>query len=266
MTGDSGLEFTRTGQVARITINRPARGNALTTAMRPEIVRMWAEVRDNPAIRAVIVTGAGDRHFCTGVDVGDVAATGRATSGDGPARREIVWSPRHHDVWKPVICAVNGTVAGGGLHFVVDADIVVASRSAVFLDTHVSVGMVGAVENIGLIARVGLGEALRMTLCGRHHRLTAERAHTLGLVDELVAPGEQLAVAEEIAGQICQNSPAAVMRSKQLMWESLELPREEAIERGWASARAHWQHPDFVEGPRAFAERRDPAWAAPVLP
>lgn len=255
-----GLEYVKTGPVATITIDRPERGNALTPAMRPVITALWADVRDDPAVRAVVVTGRGDRHFCTGVDLDGVAATGTATSGDGPAAEEIVWSPHHQHLWKPVICAVNGLVAGAGLHFVVDADIVVADERATFMDTHVNVGMVGAVENVGLIARAGLGAALRMTLSGRHHRMSAARAHTLGLVDELAPAGQARAVAQEIAADIAENSPAAVAASKQALWTALELPRSEAIEHAWALARQHWAHPDFREGPRAFAEKREPRW------
>lgn len=257
-----GLEYVKDGPVATITIARPERGNALTPAMRPVITSLWADVRDDPAVRAVVVTGRGDRHFCTGVDLGGVAATGAATSGDGPAAEEIVWSPHHQHLWKPVICAVNGTVAGAGLHFVVDADIVVADERATFLDTHVDVGMVGAVENVGLVARAGLGAALRMTLCGRDYRMPAARAHALGLVDELAPAGQALAVAHGIAAGIARRSPAAVAASKRALWTSLELPRSEAIEHAWALAREHWSHPDFTEGPRAFAEKREPRWAA----
>jgi enoyl-CoA hydratase/carnithine racemase len=163
-------------------------------------------------------------------------------------------------VWKPVICAVNGTVASAGLHFVVDADIVVASNTAQFLDTHVNVGMVGAVENIGLAKRLPLGSALRMTLCGKAYRMSADRAYQLGLVDELAEPGELLACAEEIARQICANSPAAVSLSQQAVWSSVEMGYRDSLEYGWALLRMHWDHPDFKEGPKAFVERRDPVW------
>jgi enoyl-CoA hydratase/carnithine racemase len=220
----------------------------------------WADLRDDPAVRVIVVTGAGDRHFCTGVDVMEVAATGTTTAGDGRAHDEIVWSPLHNGVWKPVICAVNGLVAGGGLHFVADADIVVAAEHAALMDTHTSVGMVGAVENVGLARRMPLGSALRMTLMGRHYRMTAERAHQLGLVDEVVPSGEALASALEMARAIALNSPRAVALSKQAIWDSLGMSPADAAEHAWALARLHWRHPDFIEGPRAFAEKRSPAW------
>jgi enoyl-CoA hydratase/carnithine racemase len=259
-----GLRYETSGPIATITIDRPERGNALTSEMRPLITSYWRDARDDPSVRAIIVTGTGDKHFCTGVDVGAVAATGKVTSGPGPVRDEVVWTPRHHDVWKPVLCAVNGTVAGAGLHFVVDADIVVADERATFLDTHVNVGMVGAVENIGLRVRAGFGAAMRMTLQGRSYRMPAVRAYELGLVDELAPAGQALAVATAIATDIAANSPAAVVASKRAIVESLDLPLHEALERGWDRVRAQWEHPDFVEGPRAFAERRAPVWRDPT--
>src|SRR5262245_8987624 len=162
-----GLVYEKRDHIAYIRINRPERGNALHGSMVEPFKAIWAEVRDDPWIRCAIVTGTGDRHFCTGADLGAVAARGGVSTGLGPLSEEVHWSPRQNRVWKPTICAVNGMVAGAGFHFVVDADIVVAAEHAVFLDTHVNVGMVGAIENIGLAKRLPLGTALRMTLCGK---------------------------------------------------------------------------------------------------
>ena len=97
----------------------------------------------------------------------------------GPAEHIRLFYPQD-GLEKPVICAVNGLCVGGGLHFVVDSDVVVAAESAAFMDTHVNVGMVGAIENVGLAKRLPLGAALRMTLMGRHYRMTARRAYELG--------------------------------------------------------------------------------------
>ena len=255
-----GLVYEKRDHIAYIRLNRPERGNALHASMIEPIKAIWAEVREDPWIRCTIVTGTGDRHFCTGADLGAVAARGGVKAGKGPLAEEVHWSPRHNRVWKPTICAVNGLVAGAGFHFVVDSDIVVASDQAAFVDTHTNVGMVGAVENIGLAKRLPLGSALRLTLCGRHYRMPAERAYQLGLVDELAPPDKVMETAEEIAGQICKNSPAAVTLSMQAVWSSVEMGYTNALEYGWALLRMHWDHPDFKEGPRAFVEKRDPVW------
>lgn len=258
--------FEKRDHIAYITLNRPHKGNSLTGTMMPVMKQIWGEVRDDPWIRAAIVTGAGDRHFCTGADVDAVASRGGMSTGTGPLTDEVYWSPRQNRVWKPVICAANGLVAGAGLHFVVDADIVVAADTASFMDTHVNVGLVGAMENIGLAKRLPLGTALRMTLMGRDYRLPAGRAYQLGLVDELVAPDEVMDTAEQIASSIVKNSPAAVSLSQQAIWNSLEMGYTQACEYGWALLRMHWAHPDAKEGPRAFSERRPPNWTTPERP
>ncbi|WP_420881273.1 enoyl-CoA hydratase/isomerase family protein [Rhodococcus sp. (in: high G+C Gram-positive bacteria)] len=258
--------FEKRDHIAYITLNRPHKGNSLTGSMMPVMREVWGEVRDDPSIRAAIVTGAGERHFCTGADVDAVASRGGMSTGTGPLTDEVYWSPRQNRVWKPVICAANGLVAGAGLHFVVDADIVVASETVSFMDTHVNVGLVGAMENIGLAKRLPLGTALRMTLMGRDYRLPAQRAYQLGLVDELVAADQVMATAEEIAHSIVRNSPAAVSLSQQAIWNSLEMGYTQACEYGWALLRMHWGHPDSKEGPRAFSERREPRWTTATRP
>lgn len=258
--------FDKRDHIAYITLNRPHKGNSLTGTMMPVMKEVWGEVRDDPWIRAAIVTGAGDRHFCTGADVNVVASRGGMSTGTGPLTDEVYWSPRQNRVWKPVICAANGLVAGAGLHFVVDADIVVSADTAAFMDTHVNVGLVGAMENIGLAKRLPLGTALRMTLMGKDYRLPAERAYQLGLVDELVAPDKVMETAQEIARSIVKNSPAAVSLSQQAVWNSLEMGYTQACEYGWALLRLHWAHPDSKEGPRAFSERREPRWTTTPRP
>jgi enoyl-CoA hydratase/carnithine racemase len=255
-----GLLYEKIDHTAVITVNRPDAGNALTRQMRPALLAIWRDVMNDGGVRCVVITSTGERHFCSGTDLKDVAETGTIASGSGPLNEELIWSPLVMGVWKPVICAVNGLVAGGGLHFVVDSDIVVASENAAFLDTHTGVGMVGGVENIGLAHRINLGEVLRMTFCGKAYRVSAPRAYDLGLVTEVVAPDELMPRAMEIASQISRNSPRANLLSKQAIWHSLGRPLPEAMEHGWDVLRSHWSHPDFAEGPRAFVERREPKW------
>ena len=136
-----------------------------------------------------------------------------------------------------------------------------SSENAAFMDSHVNVGMVGALENIGLARRLPLGSALRMTLLGRDYRMPARRAYELGLVDELVpTPGEARDAAEAMARSLLKNSPQAMALSKRAVWGALEHGYSDAMEGGWSLLRSHWQHPDFIEGPRAFGEKREPRW------
>jgi E-phenylitaconyl-CoA hydratase len=249
------------GACLLIRLNRPERGNALVPSMREPVVEAWQRADSDPQVRVVVVTGTGTRHFCTGVDVTETARSGRTTTGEGSVAEEIVWSPLLAGVQVPVIAAVNGTVAGGGLHFVADADIVVAGEHVDFLDTHVSVGMVGGVENVSLTRRLPIGAVLRMTLEGREFRLGAQRAYELGLVDELCPSGTEVETALAIGERIARNSPEAVRLSKQAIWESIGLDHLAAAENGWRLVKGHRSHPDFVEGSRAFAERRPARWA-----
>lgn len=256
-----GLRYEKRDGVATITLDRPERGNALTAAMQPVVRAIWCDVRDDPAVRVAVVTASGEKHFCTGFEVGGDGGGDETVFADRPLAEAVHWSPHVHHVWKPVLCAVNGLCVGGGLHFVVDADIVLAAENAAFLDAHANVGMVGGVENVGLAKRLPLGTALRMTLLGRRYRLTARRAHELGLVDELVAtPADLRPAVESMCAAILECSPQALALSKQAIWGSLERGYTEALEHGWSLVRQHWSHPDFVEGGRAFAGKRAPVW------
>ena len=254
--------YERENHVATITLDRPDRGNSLTPGMQRTFRAIWSDVRDDPDVRVVVLTAAGERHFCTGFDVAEAEGEEAAdVFNNRPLADAVHWSPYQNRVFKPVICAVNGLCVGGGHHFVVDSDIVVASRNAAFTDTHVNVGMVGALENVGLAKRLPIGTALRMTLMGRAYRLSAERAHQLGLVDELVeTPADLGECAGEIARAMLANSPQAMALSKEAVWGAFERGYAEALQHAWGLLRVHWGHPDFREGPRAFAEGREPVW------
>jgi E-phenylitaconyl-CoA hydratase len=257
---DDEVCFDVVDHIAYITLNRPAQGNSLTPSMMTWFRETWRRIADDSDIRCVLITGAGEKHFCTGADLSGVSERGSVGVGLGRVSQELTLTARQTNVWKPTVCAVNGLVVGGGLHFVVDADIVVASTTATFLDSHVNVGMVGGIENIGLAKRLPLGTALRMTLQGKKFRLPADRAYALGLVDELAEPGELLATATQIAHDIAENSPHAVSLSQQAIWSSLEMPYSQALEYGFGLVKTQWHHPDFIEGPRAFADKRAPEW------
>jgi enoyl-CoA hydratase/carnithine racemase len=168
-------------------------------------------------------------------------------------------------VWKPVITAVNGICAGGGFHWVADADIVIAAADAQFFDPHVSVGQVVAIEAIGLLRKMPAEAVMRMAFVGRHERLGAARAYELGMISQIVDPPERLRdEAQALAEKIAKNSPAAMAATKRALWGAFETGLTEACRRGAAELVSMWGHPDQVEGPAAFAERRDARWADPV--
>jgi enoyl-CoA hydratase/carnithine racemase len=246
--------------IALITLNRPEEGNAITKEMHQTLWRLWREIDENPAVKVAIVTGTGERHFCTGASVAALStAEGALEHGTHEEMNHI--SAYQNKVWKPVICCVNGLVNGGGFHLVVDSDIVVASANAQFMDTHATLGQVGALENMGIAMRSTLGTALLLTLAGRGYRMSAERAYQVGLVDILEAtPAGALARATELARIIAGNSPNALRLSKQAIWGVVEQGYSHALEKGWQLLQLQWGHPDFEEGPRAFSGKRRPVW------
>lgn len=246
--------------IATLTLNRPWEGNALTPALLAALEQAWDRVESDDSIRVAIFTGSGERHFCTGASVGALQV-GQGTLHNQPNAAVNRFSPRMCRVTKPVICAVNGLANGGGLHFVADCDIVIACIQAAFMDSHVSVGQVSGLESIGIARRAGLGAALLMGLAGRSYRMPAERAWQLGMVDLLEqSPAEVMRAARELALKIAANSPQAMALTKRAIWASTELPDPAAPDHGWELLKSHWSHPDFVEGPQAFAEKRAPAW------
>ncbi len=171
----------------------------------------------------------------------------------------------HQQVWKPVITAVNGICAGGGFHWVADADIVIAASDAQFFDPHVSIGQVVAIEAIGLLRKVPVEAVMRMAFVGRHERMSAQRAYELGMVSEVVDPPERLRdAAQALAEKIARNSPAAMAATKRALWGALETGLTDACRAGAAELVSLWGHPDQSEGPRAFAEGRDPEWVPPA--
>jgi enoyl-CoA hydratase/carnithine racemase len=237
----------------------------MDAVMLDELESAWRELNADPEVRVIVNTGEGDA-FQTGLDVMQLNRDPDALrKQSGRTRRaELKLTGWHNEVWKPVIAAVNGICAGGGLHFVADADIVVASSNARFLDTHVPVGQVAAFELIGLARRMPFEAVLRMALVGRHERISAERALALGMISQVVDPPERLREeAQTLAEKIARNSPAAMAATKRALWGALEMGLTDACKSGAAELVSMWGHPDQTEGPMAFAEKREPEWAAP---
>jgi enoyl-CoA hydratase/carnithine racemase len=227
-----------------------------------ELPLAWRELDDDPTVRVIVNTGSG-RNFQTGLDVVQLSRDPEALRDQSrkTKRAELQLSAWHNDVATPVIAAVNGSCAGGGLHFIADADIVIAASDATFLDQHVSVGQVTAFEVIGLARKMPFEAVMRMTLLGRHERMSAQRAYELGMISEIVDPPERLReAAQELAEKIARNSPAAMAASKRALWRALELGLTDACKAGAADLVSLWGHPDQEEGPRAFAEKRDAQW------
>jgi enoyl-CoA hydratase/carnithine racemase len=252
----------RHGPVGWLINNRPEQLNAMNSAMRDEFGEAWNELNEDPEVRVIVHTGEG-RAFQTGVDVTEIA-----TDGVGFERYrqsvedwDLHFTSWHQHVWKPVITAVNGICAGGGFHWIADADIVIAASDAQFFDPHVSVGQVVAIEAIGLMRKMPAEAVMRMAFVGRYERMNAERAYELGMISQIVDPPEKLReVAQELAETIARNSPAAMAATKRALWGALEHGLTDACREGAKELVGMWGHPDQGEGPAAWAEKRPANW------
>jgi enoyl-CoA hydratase/carnithine racemase len=253
---DGVLLSTVIGGTLVVTLNRPQAANALNDELMDALASLWRTAADRPELRSVLLTGAGTA-FCGGADVAMLSAP-RTRVGD-TAAAELDFLPGAH-LEIPVITAVNGACAGGGLHFVADADICIASSSARFLDPHVSVGQVSALEPLQLRFRMRPDILTRLVLLGRHESLSAVQAEHAGLVSEVVDPGALRDRGLELAGMIAQNSPEAVRLSRRVLRTFEERLIATDLDLGWELIRRHRSHPDATEGPTAFLEKRAPRW------
>lgn len=261
MSAYERLIVERTDDIGWLILDRPEAGNAFDATMLDELESAWAELDADPQVR-VIVNTANGRSFCTGMDVVQVARDKDAMRKHSRRTRdaELKISSWHCEVWKPVIAAVNGVCAGGGLHLVADADIVIAAEEASFVDPHVSVGQAVAYEAITLLRKSPMEAITRMALSGKGERISAPRAYELGVVSEVV-PGEHLrTAAAALASAVAANSPTALRATKKALWRSLEVGLSTAREEAAAVIDRLAGHPDQDEGARAWLEKRRPNW------
>lgn len=224
------LDVDASDHVATITLNRPEQLNAFNRVMCEEMAKAWRMVKLNESVHAVVLRAAGSRSFSAGLDV--------KTSYGQP---ENIWnhedpgealSPKWQKMWKPVVCAVQGMCTAGAFYFINESDVVICSTDATFFDSHVSAGLVCALEPIGLMRRIGLGETLRIALMGNDERVSADTALRIGLVSEVVSPDQLWNRAHEIAAAIAAKPPSATQGTVKAIWESLDKPYRAALEQG----------------------------------
>jgi enoyl-CoA hydratase/carnithine racemase len=261
VSGYERLIVKRSDGVGWLILNRPDAGNAFDALMLDELEAAWADLNGDADVR-VIVNTANGKAFCTGMDVVQVARDKAAMRRHSRRTRdaELKISSWHCDVWKPVIAAVNGVCAGGGLHLVADADIVIAAQRASFVDPHVSLGQAVAYEAITLLRKSPMEAIMRMTLSGKGERISARRAYELGIVSDVVPADELRIAAGRLAAAVATNSPTAMRATKKALWHSLEVGLSEARS---AANDEIWQlrnHPDHAEGVRAWREKRPARW------
>lgn len=216
--------------VLTVTLNRPDRMNGFNQQMCDEFVDLWNMARNTDEVHVVVLRAAGERAFCTGVDVIDgYELPDNVFSAADPG---MSLSPKLNQVWKPVVCAVHGMAAGGAFYWINESDIVICSDDATFFDPHLTYGLTSALEPIGMTRRIPLGEVLRIALLGLEERVSAERALQIGLVTEVVPRAQLWDRAAELAASIAAKEPAAVQGTVKAIWQSLDMTRTQALQVG----------------------------------
>ena len=249
------IQYEKRDRIAHVTLNRPAALNALDSRCHFELRAAFEDFRDDPEVWVAILTGAGERAFCAGADLTEVAISGG--NGGAPAWGGIT---RDFECSKPIIAAVNGLAFGGGTELVLACDVAVAAEHAQFGLTEPRVGVVAGAGGLHRLPRqIPLKHAMGMLLTGR--RIGAHEAHGLGLVNEVVPGGELMAAAERWAAEILECSPTSVRITKEAVLAGLSRGSvDDAIAADGERLARLFASEDFKEGPRAFAEKRKPEW------
>jgi enoyl-CoA hydratase/carnithine racemase len=247
------VSYEHRGPVAWVTINRPESHNALSAEVRSGLWKVTHRFNDDEEARVLVLTGAGERAFCAGGDLKEMADVGLEV----PGPDFLPQFGRNVDVLKPTVAAVNGLAFAGGFLLSQMCDLCIAADHALFAVTEARVGR-GAPWAVPLPDLIGRRAALQLLLTAEP--IDSRRAYELGLVNEVVA-GEALPVAaQRVAETIAANAPLSVMAAKRMVMELSRLPLDEAFSRADAIWEGVYRSEDALEGPAAFRERRAPAW------
>jgi enoyl-CoA hydratase/carnithine racemase len=249
--------FERDGAVLTITIDRPSVLNALHRDAHYELADVFDRYAADPDLHVAIITGTGNRAFCVGTDLKALAAT---QDHDKPPTGFAGITLRH-DLWKPVIAAVNGLCLGGGVEIVAACDLAIAAEHAQFGLPEPRVGLAalggGALQR--LARDLPMKHAMELILTGKP--ISAAQAERRALVNEVVPSADLMPRARALANQLLECAPLALQASKQVMLQSLDAPDlATAMTKRYPAAERMLASEDAVEGPRAFAEKRSPKW------
>jgi enoyl-CoA hydratase/carnithine racemase len=249
--------------VAWVTLNRPDRLNAFNSLMQRELHALWRGLRRHDDVRCVVLTGAGEKAFCTGIDRMEQMGGG----GDETTDRDVVGSgstpfmfndpgdnigPKSSDLWKPVIAAVNGIACGGAFYMLGEVEFIIAAEHATFFDPHVTYGMTAAFEPIHMSGIMPFGEIMRLSLLGNYERLSAKRACEIGMVSE-VTPKEELHERTAwAANAIASQPPLAIEGTVRAIWSARELGQRQALRIGYAYVGLGTNQDSIAEGQKLF--------------
>ena len=216
--------------VLTVTLNRPNQANSFNHLMVQDFTSLWKAVREDRAVRVIVLRAAAGRSFCTGVDVKE----GWRAPDDDPSPFDYddpgEWlGPKSNSIWKPFIVAVHGMAAGGAFYWLNEADIVICSEDATFFDPHLKLGKLSSVEPIGALGRIPYQEISRMVLMADHERISAQTALRISLVTEITSNEKLWSRAEAIATSVASRDPIATQGSVRALWEAQSLPRAQAV-------------------------------------
>lgn len=260
------LLFDVSDNVAQVTLNRPEKHNSLTPEMVVRLADTWDEVMDRPEIRVVLLTGAGEKSFCSGADLGSlIPLVTRARPPADEWDERLIADPklankallRSTDMTTPIICAVRGYALAGGFELFIASDLRVVADDSRFGLTEVRRGLIpggGGTARLG--RQIPRAYAAEIMLLGDH--ITAARALEFGLVNRVVPSAEVMACARDLAARMSANGPLAMRKVKETMLRSDGLPIEDAFGLEDDANRIIVRSHDAHEGPRAFMEKRTP--------
>lgn len=249
------LTSERDGPVAVVTLNRPKVLNALNGRMVAELRGLLAQLDADTEVRAIVLTGAGERAFAAGADIGELNQLPNATRGVELARHGQALTLEIGRMRTPVIAAVNGFALGGGCELALACDIRIASENAKFGQPEVNLGLMPGYGGTQRTARL-VGRGMAMYLCLSGEPIDAREAHRCGLVEKVVAPAELMTEAKRIAGVIASKGPLAVSAAKRAIDEGLDLTTRSALDVESLHFGTLIDTEDFKEGTRAFLEKR----------
>jgi enoyl-CoA hydratase len=246
----------RADRIAIVTVNRPDRMNALDRAALDELDRTFARLAADPEIGGAILTGAGDRAFIAGADIGELAGLDPVAARGHALRGQAVCAAIE-ELGKPVVAAVNGFALGGGCEIAMACTLRIASERARFGQPEVKLGVIPGFGGTQRLARlVGRGKAMELILSGE--MIDAAEAHRLGLVNRVVPPEQLLDASRDLLGKILANGPLAVRHAIEAVHHGLEMPLEEALFLEANLFGVTFGTEDMKEGTRAFLEKRAP--------
>jgi enoyl-CoA hydratase/carnithine racemase len=249
----TAVRYEQTGAIVLITIDRPAQLNAINGAVRDGLYAAFTRFEADDSARVAILTGAGEKAFCAGMDLKEAAATGLAV----PPKGFLPIIGQGLDVTKPTIAAVNGVAYAGGFLFAQMCDLCLAAEHATFgiTEARVGRGMPWAAPLVGMVQQRALMELL---LTGEP--ITAQRAREIGFVNHVVPAAELLPRAFAMAATIAGNAPLTVRAAREMVYLSTEMGRSAAQRAGAHLFESVYRSEDAQEGPRAFREKRKPQW------